>query len=75
MSLAHYYFASAYIGQHNAIEIFVLKWNVVSETLFDIFTELDRSIEIQNILTDRLSLGELQVDDISAKIRYDRKYK
>ena len=57
------------------MEIFVLKWNVVSETLFDIFTELDRSIGIQNILTDRLSLGELQVDDISAKIRYDRKYK
>ena len=75
MSLAHYYFASAYISQHNAMEIFVLKWNVVSETLFDIFTELDRSIGIQNILTDRLNLGELQVDDISAKIRYDRKYK
>ena len=28
----------------------------------------------RNIITDRLNLGELQVDDISAKIRYGRKY-
>ena len=63
------------IGQHNAMESFAVKWNVVSETskvfLNDIFTELDGSSVIKNIITDRLNLGvgELQVDDISAKIR------
>ena len=65
------------IGQHNAMEIFALKWNIVSETskvlLNDIFTELDGSSGIKNIITDRLNLGELQVHDISAKIRYGRK--
>ena len=54
MSLAHSYFGSAYIGQHNAMEIFDLKWNVVSKTskvlLNDIFTERDRSSGIKNIL-------------------------
>ena len=69
------------IGQHNTIESFTVKWNVVSETskvfLHDIFTELDGNSGIKNIITDRLNLGvgELQVDDISAKIRYGRKYK
>ena len=69
------------IGQHNAMESFTVKLNVVSETskvfLNDTFTELDGSSEIKNIITDRLNLGvgELQVDDISAKIRYGRKYK
>ena len=69
------------IGQHHAMESFPAKWNVVSETskvfLNDIFTELDGSSGIKNIITDKLNLGvsELQVDDISAKIRYVRKYK
>ena len=67
------------IGQHNAMEIFAVKWNVVSETskvlLNGIFTELDGSSEIEDVITDRLNPGELQVDDISAKIRYGRKYK
>ena len=68
------------IGQHNAMEIFAVKWNVVSETstavlLNDIFTELDGSSGIKNIVTGRLNLGELQVDDVSAKIRFGRKYK
>ena len=67
------------IGQHNAIEIFAVKWNVVSEIskvlLNDIFTELDESSGIKNIITDRLNLGELQVDEISGKVRYGRKYK
>ena len=68
------------IGQHNAMEIFAVKWNVVSETstavlLNDIFTELDGSSGINNIVTGRLNLGELQVDDVSAKIRFGRKYK
>ena len=67
------------VEQHNAMEIFAVKWNVVSETsrvlLNDIFTELLWSSGIKNVITDRLNLGELQVDDISAKIRYGRKYK
>ena len=49
------------IGQHNAMESFAVKWNVVSETslvfLNDIFTELDESSGIKNIITDRLNLG------------------
>ena len=65
------------IGQHNAMGIFSIKWNVISETskvlLNDIFAELDGSSGIKDIITDRLNLGELEVDDISAKIRYDRK--
>ena len=40
-----------------------------------IFTELDGYSGIKNVITDRLNLGELQVDDILAKIRYGRKYK
>ena len=69
------------IGQHNVMESFAVKWNVVSETskvfLNDIFTELDGSSGIKNIITDRLNfgVGELQVDHISAKLRYGRKYK
>ena len=67
------------IGQHNAMDIFDLKWNVVSEAskvlLNDIFTELDGSSGIKNIITEILNLAELQVEDISAKIRYGRKYK
>ena len=43
------------IGQHNAMEIFTVKWNVVSEAskvlLNGIFTELDGSSGIKN-LTD-----------------------
>ena len=66
-------------GQHHAMESFAVQWNVISETskvfLNDIFTELDGSSGIKNIITDRLNLGvgELQVDNISAKIRYARK--
>ena len=67
------------ISQHNAMEIFAVKWNVVLETstavlLNNIFTELDGSSGIKNIVTGRLNLGELQVD-VSAKIRFGRKYK
>ena len=51
------------IGQHNAMEIFSVKWNVVSATskviLNDIFAELDGSSGIKNIITDKLNLGEL----------------
>ena len=61
------------------MEIFAIKWNVVSGAskvlLNGIFTKLDGISGIKNITTDRLNLGELQVDDISAKIRYGRKYK
>ena len=67
------------IGQHNAMEIFAVKRNVVSETskilLNDVFTQPDGSSEIKNIITDILNLGEFQVDDISAKIRNGKKYK
>ena len=61
-------------GQHNAMEIFDVKWNIVSEIskvlLNDIFAELDGSSGIKNIIsyTDRLNIGELRVDNISAKI-------
>ena len=54
------------------MEIFAIKWNVVSEIgkvlLNDIFAELDGSNGIKNIITGRLNLGGLQVDDISTKI-------
>ena len=60
------------IGQHNALEIFSVKRNIFSEInklfLNYIFIELDGSSQIKNIITDRLNLGELHVDDISAKI-------
>ena len=45
------------------MEIFSVKWNVVSATskviLNDIFAELDGSSGIKNIITDKLNLGEL----------------
>ena len=55
------------------MEIFVVKWNVVSEIskllLNDTFAELDGSSGIKNIITDKLNLrGLLQVDDILTKI-------
>ena len=54
------------------MEIFAVKWNVVSDIskvlLNDIFAELDGSSGIKNIITGRLNLGGLQVDDISTKI-------
>ena len=34
----------------------------------NIFAELDGSSRIKNIITERLNLGELQVDDVSAKL-------
>ena len=49
------------------MEIFTVKWNVVSETskalLNDIFAELDGSSEIRNIISfiDRLNLVGLQL--------------
>ena len=47
-----------YIGQHNAMEIFALKWNVISDIskvlLNDNFAERDGSSGIKNIITDRL---------------------
>ena len=53
------------IAQHNAMEIFVVKWNVVLEIskvlLNDIIAEVDGSSGIKNIITDRLNLGGLQV--------------
>ena len=53
------------IGQHNAMEIFVVKWNVVLEIskvlLNDIIAEVDGSSGIKNIITGRLNLGGLQV--------------
>ena len=60
------------IDQHNAMEIFTLKWNVVSEIskllLNYVLAELDGSSGIKNIVTDRLNFGGLQqVYNISAK--------
>ena len=55
--------------------MFAVKLNFVSEIskvlLNDIFAELDGSSGIKNIITDRLNLGRLQVDNshiISTKI-------
>ena len=57
--------------QHNALEIFAVKRNITSdiswELLNDIFAEVDGSIRIKNI-TDMLNLGELQANDVSAKL-------
>ena len=59
------------IGQHNAMEIFAVKLNVVSDTskvsLNNIFAELDGSSGIKNIInyTARLNIDGLQVDDIA----------
>ena len=54
------------------MEIFAVKWNVVSEIrkvlLNDIFAELDGSSGNKNIIADRLNFAGLQVDDISIKI-------
>ena len=54
------------------IQIFVVKWNIISEIsqllLNDIFAEFDGSSGIKNIITDKLSLGGLQLDDTSLKI-------
>ena len=58
------------IGQHNALEIFALKSIMFLETskdlLNDAFAEFDGSSWMKNSITDRLNLGELQVDNISA---------
>ena len=68
------------IGQHNAMEIFTVKWNVVSDIskvlLNDIFAELNGSSGIKNSITDRLNLGGLhvQVDDTAICKIYVRKY-
>ena len=62
------------IGQHNALEILAVKATTISEIskelLNDIFPELDRSSTIKKITDrpERLSLGELQVDDILTKL-------
>ena len=63
------------IGQHDAMKIFAVKWNVVSEIsktlLNDIIAELDGSNGVNNITTDRLNLGRLQVATILVKIFWD----
>ena len=64
------------IAQHNLLEIFTLKRRIVSEISQelpnDIFAEFNRNSRIKNI-TERLNLGELQVDDVTTN--YGRKYK
>ena len=66
------------ISQHNAIEVFAVKWNVVSEIskvlLNDVFAEHDGSSGVKNITTDRLNLGELQVNHTATSKNYSRKY-
>ena len=60
------------------MEIFAVTWNVFSEItkvlLNDVFAELDGSSGIKNIITDRLNLGRLQVDDSHINKNYGRKY-
>ena len=55
------------IGQHNAMDNFAIKCNVVSEAskvfLNGIFTELDESSGIKNIITNRLNLGLGELTD------------
>ena len=48
------------IDQQNALVIFPVKTSTISG--INIFAECDRSTPIKNF-TDRLSLGELKVDD------------
>ena len=64
------------IAQLNLFEIFTLKRRIVSEISQelpnDVFAEFDRNSRIKNI-TERLNLGELQVDDVTTN--YGRKYK
>ena len=59
------------LGQHNALEIFTAKRNIVSRIrkvlVNDIFAEFDGSSGIKNIITDRLNLSEFQVDNTLAK--------
>ena len=58
------------ISQLNVLVIFAVKTSTIleisKELLNDIFAECDRSSPIKNF-TDSLNLGELEVDDISAK--------
>ena len=58
------------IGQLNALVVFGAQSSTTSEStkelLDDIFAECDRNSLIKNF-TDRLNLGEMQVDDISTK--------
>ena len=42
-------------------------WLILSENLAE-------AVGLRNIITDRINLSELQVDDISEKTRYGRKY-
>ena len=48
------------LSQHNALEIFAVKWNVDSEIskvlVNDIFAEFDGRSWIKNIITDGLNL-------------------
>ena len=71
--------ASLDLGQHNALKIFATKKNNFSEirkvSLNDIFAEFNGNIRIKNIITDRLTLGELHADDISAKITAESRKK
>ena len=68
------------IGQHNALEIFALKSIMFLETSKDLlnddaFAEFDGSSRMKNSITDRLNLGELQVDNISANFMAETRKK
>ena len=57
------------IGQNISLETFALKRSAlskISEKLLDIFAEFDGSSPIDTV-SYKLNLGELQVDDMSAK--------
>ena len=61
------------LSQHNVLEIFVVKRNIVSEiskeSLKDIFAEIDGSSRIKNAISDRLILVNFAIGSyISAKI-------
>ena len=49
------------IGKYNAMNILVVKWNVVSEISKVLLNDIDGCSGIKNIINDRLNLGGLQV--------------
>ena len=62
------------IGQHHAFEIFTAKKKVFLEIskvlLNDIFAKFDGGSQIKNIITDKLNLGELRVEQkLRQKVR------
>ena len=69
-SFGFFRYWQTYIGERSTVS-----W-ISKELLNDIFAEVDRSNQIKNF-TDKLNLGELQVDNTSVKFTAEttKKYK